>query len=520
MDIILADGRYGFIHGLVKDVVSRSGDMRITRSDRIDSVILNRTLGIPIFFTIMFLVFVTTMNFGSPFVEFFDRLTGAVFVDGLKSVLLSLNSPDWVVVFLAEGAGGGIQTVSTFIPPIFLIFLCLSILEDSGYMSRAAFVTDRYLRKVGLPGKAFIPMLVGFGCNVPAILATRTLESNRDRVLAIMINPFMSCGARLPVYTLFVAAFFSRHGGQVLFCIYAIGILLAVGTGLLFKKTVLKGEASTFVMELPPYHLPTFRGIMYHTLTRLNSFLLRAGKIIIVFVILLSLLNSIGTDGSFGNADSENSLLSEIGRMVVPVITPMGIESDNWPAAVGFLSGIFAKETVVSTLDNLYSSMESESDEEAENADFNFQNQITNAFRAIPEGFAAMWSSDGSSEDEFSDSMDGSGLTESPKTTVEMIQEHFDGPVSGFAYILFILIYAPCLAVIATIYRETNWKWAVISTAYLTLLAWIISTLFYQIGTFSSHPGSGILWIGIALALLGGIIGVLKIIANSGKLKA
>jgi len=219
MDIILADGRYGFIHGLVKDVVSRSGDMRITRSDRIDSVILNRTLGIPIFFTIMFLVFVTTMNFGSPFVEFFDRLTGAVFVDGLKSVLLSLNSPDWVVVFLAEGAGGGIQTVSTFIPPIFLIFLCLSILEDSGYMSRAAFVTDRYLRKVGLPGKAFIPMLVGFGCNVPAILATRTLESNRDRVLAIMINPFMSCGARLPVYTLFVAAFFSRHGGQVLFCI-------------------------------------------------------------------------------------------------------------------------------------------------------------------------------------------------------------------------------------------------------------------------------------------------------------
>ena len=521
MDIILADGRYGFIHGLVKDVVNRPTEMRITASDKIDRVILNRILGIPIFFAIMFAVFITTINFGSPFIDFFDKFTGTVFIDGFRVLLLSMNSPDWLIVFLAEGVGGGIQTVSTFIPPIFLIFLCLSLLEDSGYMARAAFVTDSFLRKIGLPGKAFIPMLVGFGCNVPAILATRTLENDRDRILAIMMNPFMSCGARLPVYTIFVTAFFSRYGGAVLFSIYAIGILLAVGTGLLFKKTILKGEVSTFVMELPPYHLPTFRGIMYHTLTRLKSFLLRAGRIIIIFVILLSTLSSMGTDGSFGNTDSDNSVLSAIGKKIVPVFAPMGIESDNWPAAVGFLSGIFAKETVVSTLDNLYSSMESGPDTRVEEkVDFNFKSGIVDAFKAIPEGFSEMLESDSPTETANAESMDGNpDLSGTTHSTVEMIQEHFGGPISGFAYILFILIYVPCIAVVATIYRETNWKWATLSTAYLTILAWIISTLFYQIGTFSAHPTSGMFWISIALALLAGVIGMLKLIANSGKLK-
>ncbi|MEA3265773.1 MAG: ferrous iron transport protein B, partial [Candidatus Fermentibacteria bacterium] len=234
IDIILADGRYGFIHGLTRDVVHKTSEVRRTVSDRIDKVVLNRMLGIPIFLAVMYGVFVTTINAGAPFIDFFDGLTGTIFVDGFRVLLESMNLPELLITFLADGLGGGIQTVATFIPPIFLIFFCLSILEDSGYMARAAFVMDRFLRTIGLPGKAFIPMLVGFGCNVPAIMATRTLENNRDRILAIMMNPFMSCGARLPVYTLFVAAFFPRQGGLVLFSLYMTGILLAVGTGMLF----------------------------------------------------------------------------------------------------------------------------------------------------------------------------------------------------------------------------------------------------------------------------------------------
>ncbi|MCK4654717.1 MAG: Fe(2+) transporter permease subunit FeoB, partial [Candidatus Cloacimonetes bacterium] len=369
IDIIIADERYGFIHGLSRDVVHRHDQIRKTVSDNIDKVVLNRFLGIPIFFGVMYLMFMLTINVGAPFIDFFDIFMGTIFVDGLGNLLTSLNLPNWLVTFFSAGIGGGIQTVATFIPPIFFMFLSLSILEDSGYMSRAAFVMDRFMRFIGLPGKAFIPMLVGFGCNVPAIMATRTLENNRDRILTILINPFMSCGARLPVYILFASVFFPRSGGIVVFTIYSTGIILAIISGLIFKKTILKGETSTFVMELPPYHIPTFNGIMLHTWQRLKTFLLRAGKVIIIVVIVLSFLNSIGTDGSFGNEDSENSILSSIGKSITPIFKPMGISSNNWPATVGLFTGIFAKEAVVGTLDALYSQLD-ETKEAEEEFDF------------------------------------------------------------------------------------------------------------------------------------------------------
>ncbi|MDY6915014.1 MAG: ferrous iron transport protein B, partial [Candidatus Cloacimonadota bacterium] len=262
IEIVIADGRYGFIHGLILDVVHKAGDAKRNFSDLIDSIVLNRILSIPIFLGIMYLVFVLTINVGAPFIEFFDNFMGTIFVDGTEYLLRSINAPGWLILLLAQALGGSIQTISTFIPPIFFMFLSLSILEDSGYMSRAAFVTDRFMRFIGLPGKAFIPMLVGFGCNVPAIMATRTLENKKDRLLTILINPFMSCGARLPVYVLFASVFFPKHGGQVIFSLYITGIIMAVVFGLIFKNTLFKGETSTFVMELPPYHLPTFNGIM------------------------------------------------------------------------------------------------------------------------------------------------------------------------------------------------------------------------------------------------------------------
>ena len=503
IDIVIADGRYGFIHGLVLDVVHRENELRRNLSDSIDKVILNRALGIPLFLLIMYLVFMITINFGSPFVDFFDKLCGIIFVGGLRVLLTSLHSPEWMTTLLSDGIGGGIQTVSTFIPPIFLIFACLSFLEDSGYMARGAFVMDRFLRMVGLPGKAFIPMLVGFGCNVPAILSTRTLENQRDRVLTILMNPFMSCGARLPVYTLFVAAFFPDKGGVILFTLYFTGILLAVLSGLIFKKTILQGEPTTFVMELPPYHMPTLRGIMFHTWTRLKSFILRAGEVILIVVVILSFLNSIGSDGSFGNNDSGKSLLSAVSREVGVVLRPLGVREENWPAAVGLFTGVFAKETIVGTLDNLYNELDSGAAAQpasgtGDDAQFSYWEGIVDAFKAIPAGFRELFGEEPPESDE-------------DDATVSVMARYFDGGVGAFAYLLFVLIYAPCVATIAAIYRETNWRWALFSVAYLTSLAWIISTVFYQIATFMRHPASSAVWMAVAAAVFGLLLAALKL---------
>ncbi len=492
MDIVVADGRYGFIHGLARDVIRRDNQIRQTISDKLDKVMLNRILGIPIFLAIMYLVFAVTINAGSPFIDFFDQLCGTIFVDGFGAVLAHLHTPEWLMVFLANGIGGGIQTVSTFIPPIFLIFLCLSILEDSGYMARAAFVMDRSLRTIGLPGKAFIPMLVGFGCNVPAILATRTLENSRDRILTILINPFMSCSARLPVYTLFAAVFFTQHGGIVLFTLYFTGIVLAIISGLLFKNTILQGEPATFVMELPPYHFPTFRGIMFHTWKRLSDFIIRAGRVILMMVIVLSLFNSIGTDGSFGNDNSEKSLLAASGKAITPILHPMGITQENWPATVGLFSGIFAKEAIVGTLDTLYASLDRHHQPPQEKLEpFNFWNGIADAFSIIPAAFKAP---DTPAVD--------TTTAATEKQTCTSISKYFDGQIGAFAYLIFILIYSPCLAAITAIYNETNIKWATFSVLYLTSLAWIAATVVYQAGTFLRHPGSSSMWLLICAAAL------------------
>jgi len=501
-DIVVADGRFGFINGLYRDVVHKDTQLRKNISDFIDKFVLNRFLSVPIFLAVMYMVFMLTINVGSPFIDFFDKLLGTIFVGGLGSLLTSLNFPLWLITILAEGIGGGIQTISTFIPPIFFMFLSLSILEDSGYMSRAAFVMDRFMRVIGLPGKAFIPMIVGFGCNVPAIMATRTLDNQKDRTLSILINPFMSCGARLPVYTLFASIFFARNGGLLIFTIYFIGIILAIITGLLFKQTIFKGETSTFVMELPPYHIPTFNGIMLHTWQRLKSFILRAGQVILVVVLLLSLLNSIGSDGSFGNQDSSNSMLSYIGKKITPIFNPMGISNDNWPATVGLITGIFAKETVVGTLDALYNQLD-ENKPTAE--EFDFWDGIRDAFISIPEGFRELRKTVvdpmGLNVEIKDKAIIQTELDLSTKTFGEM-RKRFGSANNAFAYLLFVLIYMPCVAVIATIYREIGAKWAVFSVLYLTILAWIISTLFFQGSQFIVQPAVSSMWIAICFLIL------------------
>jgi ferrous iron transport protein B len=503
-DMIIADGRYGFIHGLSRDVTAGSDKARKTFSDAVDKVVLNKVMGFPVFFFVMYLVFAITINVGGPFIDFFDGLCGTIFVDGFGHLLELIHTPAWLVAILAEGVGGGIQTVSTFIPPIFFIFLCLSFLEDSGYMSRAAFVMDHFLRSIGLPGKAFIPMMVGFGCNVPGIMATRTLESRRDRILAVIMNPFMSCGARLPVYTLFAAAFFPQRGGVVIFGIYMIGIALAVMTGLLFKNTLLRGEVSSFVMELPPYHMPTFSGVMYHTWHRLQSFLIKAGKVILLIVAVLGFLNSMGTDGSFGNSDSSNSVLSAMSRKVTPVFRPMGIEDENWPATVGLFTGIFAKEAVVGTLDSIYGQLEVQAGQEAEGAEeaFDFWGGISDSFAAIPAGYEGFWDTMKDPLGLFGalEEVEESESGEQYETMVSHFGEH--GSQAAFAYLLFILIYAPCVAAMAAIAREIGLRWMIFAVSYLTVLAWVIATLYFQFATFSVHPAASAGWIGLCTVFL------------------
>lgn len=489
-DIVIADGRYGFIHGLARDVLHRDLELRRTVTDVIDRMILNRVLGIPLFFAIMFGVFFLTVNVGEPFIGFFDRLTGTLFVDGLRHLLTQWGLPEVLIAFCADGIGQGIQTVSTFIPPIFFIFLCLSVLEDSGYMARAAFVMDRLLRLIGLPGKAFLPMLVGFGCNVPGILATRTLENERDRRLAILMNPFMSCGARLPVYTMFAVVFFPQRGGQLIFGLYMTGIVLAVLTGLLLKRTLMPGTPSTFVMELPPYHVPTLNGILLHTWHRLKGFVLRAGQVILTIVVLISILGAL--DHHFGTDDPERAgLLERVGKSVTPVFSPMGIEQENWPATVGLLTGIFAKEAVAGTLDALYREAPGESEEP-----FSLWGGLQAAFAEIPDGFVAMF---GGAAEEGEEGSQVAGA----------MREGFGSTVAVIAYLLFVLIYCPCLAVVGAIYQESGLRWAVFSTMYLTVLAWVVATLFFQFSRLPVYPLQAGGWIsgcGIFIGL--GILGL------------
>ena len=371
-EFAMAENRYSIAHEVAgKAVVEKRA--KKTFSDKLDAVLLNRWAALPIFLVIMYLVFWIAVTIGSAFIDFFDVLFGAIFVDGLGYVLTDvLHAPGFVSAILADGIGAGIQTVSTFIPVIFFMFLCLSFLEDSGYMARAAFVADRFMRFLGLPGRAFVPMMVGFGCGVPGIMGSRVLESKRERFLTIFLVPFMSCGARLPVYALFAAAFFGKMAGTVVFLLYLAGVLFAVAYGLFLKKSLFQGQASNFVMELPPYHLPKVKSLMIHCWQRLRDYIWRAGKVITLAVAILGFLNSFGIvekavdenaptnepagfEFTAGNGDSENSLLSVIGKAITPVFEPFGVEKENWPASVSLFTGLLAKEAVIGTMNSLYS---------------------------------------------------------------------------------------------------------------------------------------------------------------------
>ncbi len=335
-ETVIADARYGFISGLMKDVLKKPAIERLTFSDRIDKVVLNRWLGIPLFLAILYGVFQFTFVVSVPFMDWIDEGFGwlAEQASGIGG---------WGGSLLADGIIGGLGSVLVFVPVIFLLYIALSILEDSGYLARAAFVMDRLMHKIGLHGRSFVPMMLGFGCNVPAIMATRTIENPKDRLVTILVNPMMSCGARLPIYALFAAAFFTAHQGLVVFSMYGIGIVLAILLAWLFRKRLITGESGHFVMELPPYRLPTITGVAVHMWERGRVFLARAGTIIFSIVMLIWLLDYTGA-------------LEPIGRAIAPIFSPAGF--GQWQAAVTLIFGVLAKEVVVGTFGTLFAGAE------------------------------------------------------------------------------------------------------------------------------------------------------------------
>lgn len=511
-DMAKSEGRYQFIHQATEKSLSTQGNTSSTLTEKIDAIVLNRWAGVPIFFGVMYLMFLFAVNLGAAFIDFFDIAVGALLIDGVGNLLTDLGMPSIVRTLVADGFGGGIQLVATFIPVIGFLYLFLSIIEDSGYIARAAFVLDRLMRFIGLPGKSFVPLIVGFGCNVPAVMAARTMETEKDRLLTVAMAPFMSCGARLSVYALFAAAFFAKDGQNVVFLLYFTGIAMAVFTGFVLKKTLFATSLTPFVMEMPTYHIPSFSSILHKTWHRLKSFIKRAGKTIVVVFIVLKMLSTIGVDGSVGNDDTENSLLSNIGQVITPVFAPIGVQQDNWPATVGIFTGVFAKEAVVGTLDALYSSTLSESDATGdEEAQPTLSENLIAAWETIPANISDMLQNLG----------DPLGLGSTDIESVEKAAEDqevnistftamvklFGSDLAAFSYLVFVLLYTPCVAVMGAMLRESGVRWMAFVSIWATGLAYISASVVYQVGSFQEHPEFSTWWLaGCAVVSLGAFI--------------
>lgn len=505
-DIIFATERYEKLHELVLSVQKKRADASEHFTAKIDRIVLHRYLGLPLFFTIMYLMFLIAINLGGAFQDFFDLFTEAVFVKGAAIGLLKLHAPAWVIALIANGIGRGINTTLTFIPVIASMYFCLAILESSGYMARAAFVVDKLMRLLGLPGKSFVPMIVGFGCNVPAIMAARTLDSDRDRLLTVLMAPFMSCSARLAIFAVFVAAFFPVGGQNIVFLLYLTGILMAVFTGFILRKTSLRGKSSPLVLDLPAYHKPSLQRLLRETHQRLRYFILRAGRLIIPICILLGGLNVLTVKGTIVSGEaSVDSVLSLFGQWLTPVFSPMGIQPDNWPATVGLLTGTLAKEVVVGSLNALY--MQAAHLSILQQGVFDFWAAIKASFMTIPENLSHL-----------TQALTNPVQASAPDSTLsqpvygEMVSR-FDGKAGAFAYLLFILLYIPCISTMAAIKQEASKRFMGFSVLWSFILAYTCAVSFYQMARFFEHPLSSLFWIGCMACLL---LGFLVCLRHSG----
>jgi ferrous iron transport protein B len=435
----LANTRYGFIKGLSREVIKRDKTRKKQNiSDSVDNLLMNKLLGIPLFLIVAWLMFQATFTLSGPFMDWIELLFGFI-GETVSTLMTSWQSPAWVISLIVDGIIGGVGGILVFVPIIAILFLIMAILEDSGYMARVAYVMDKLMHRIGLHGKAFLPMILGFGCNVPGIMATRTLETKKDRLLTILINPFMSCGARLPVYALFAGVFFSAHQGWVIFSLYLLGVMVAIIMGFIFKKIFSKGLSSPFVIELPPYRWPSITGLLLHVWEKIWMFIKKAGTIILAFSVIIWALASFPAGVEYG---SQESLAGQMGETISPVFEPLGF--GNWQSSVALIFGFVAKEVIVGTFGTLYG-VEDISEPGAIGAD-------------------------------------ASDMTVSASSLTDALQNDFT-PLSAYAFMVFVLLYIPCMAVLAVVKRETNsWKWPLFMVAYTTGIAWILAFIVYQGG--------------------------------------
>jgi ferrous iron transport protein B len=484
IDVIIASRRYEKINKIVSKVqISKNHDTKCT-SSIIDAFVLHKILGVPIFLGMMYLVFLVSTSASKIFSECFEMLSDIVFVDGSKFILTQISVPQLANDILSNGIGGSIKAISAFIPTIFLLFCFLSALEKSGYMARAVVIVDKFMSFLGLPGKAFIPMLIGFGCNVPAIMAARTMGNQRDKLLTISMIPFMSCSARLPVFTLFASLFFPYNSAGVIFLLYVCGILAAMFTAFIMKKSILGSYPQSInFIELGNYQLPPFKEILFSSWIKTKSFVLKAGKLIIIITFILNLLGSIKTDGSFNQQGLQNSLLSSVGKSITPVFNGMGIDDDNWPATVGIITGFLAKETVVGTIKALYADATNE--EETSELSLGVTDKIIGALLTIPDNFLEFFNL--SHEAEKASTIDADA-------TNSNIIKSFGSIHAVIAYLLFILLYTPCIAVIGIMSKEISTMWSAIISIWSLFLAYAVATLYYQLSIIYIQPGVTFLW--------------------------
>jgi ferrous iron transport protein B len=469
-EIVMTDHRYGFVAGIVKEALKMVSRERVDVSRQIDQVLTNRLLGLPIFVFFIWAMFQLTFSLGAYPMNWID-----VGVGWLGQTVGGWLPEGILQDLIVDGMIAGVGSVIIFLPNILILFFCIALFEDTGYMARAAFLMDKVMHLIGLHGKSFIPLLMGFGCNAPAIMATRTLESEKDRILTILINPLMSCSARLPVYILLAGTFFGAKAGNAIFSIYALGIVLAILVGRLFRSTILTGRVAPFVMELPPYRAPMSKGLLIHMWDRSKIFLKKMGGVILIGSVVVWFLSAfpqkvefsrdyeaekatlskqyqmliakapgqtregllregekaiLALEAQMAKEKVEKSFIGRLGKLLTPVFSPLGMD---WRGSVAVLTGFVAKEIVVSTMGVLYAA--------------------------------------GADEDEKSEALK-SALKRSGMT-----------PLSAYAMMAFVLIYVPCVATVAVIRRETNsWKWTLFSIAYSTCLAWLVAFVIYQGG--------------------------------------
>lgn len=485
MSIGIADLRYQHIESIMARCVLKRQSSVKRWSRKVDNIVLHDWLGLPLFFMVMYGLFALTISFAGNIQIAVDAVTHALLVDGIFHLTMWLSLPYWWGSFLGAGVGQGIATTITFTPILFCMFMGLGFLEHCGYMARAALLMDHAMRKLGLPGRSLVSFVIGFGCNVPAILAARHLDQPRERLMTILMTPFMSCGARLTIYAVMVTAFFPHGGHNVIFLLYLIGIAAAILTGYLLQPSLSLEQPLPLVMEMPDYHMPKFKLLLRYARRQTLHFIQRAARFIIPLTTLLTLLMHFDAHGSYLEGQAMNqSLLANTAKILTILFYPLGIESSNWPATVGLVSGLLAKEVVVGSMNAMYG--------QALVSVEPIWPQIVEGFQGMYHGFVHfnLMPTVSVASNQFHASAYG-----------EMLNA-FGSSASVFAFLVFALLYFPCMSTIAVIRKELGRGWASISLVWSTTLAYLLAVICYQLGMMQYHPMVSIIWVAMMLMLL------------------